>query len=515
MTMTTPPAAGVISGASNQGILKQALEDTLQAEKELPGGAAKSTVTIAAGTLVVSQAAHDVDTEAAASTDDLTAISVTGIPSGRIVTLSCANAGRATIVRSGIAGSGRIILADGQDYALDNTSKKLTLRLDGADWVEIGRANVADNPDLALLSLGNFAPSQQILPNMTVAIAAGSILSGTALTKVAAQNTTTITAPVTNPRWDIVYIDQTTGVVGVATGTESASPSDPAVPSGKIPVARVRLTAAAVTIPSSIIDDIRQIGASSSSGVSIISSVRNLKMSQTSASASFTITADEIIVETALGGTVYRLASFNKTVNLAATGAGGMDTGSAPASGFISVYAAVKADGTTTAFACSTATSSGSVYSGANLPSGYIATALIAVLPTNGSSQVPISYLRDRTFWHGTRVLLVSGNSGLPTTFTSLSVSSAIPSNAVSMHGILGNPAGATTNPFCALAADATGTGEVQASNNASTATGVTFDNFAAAMPFFGLPIITAQTIYYKALGATVAIRAECSGYTF
>ena len=48
-------------------------------------------------------------------------------------------------------------------------------------------------------------------------------------------------------------------------------------------------------------------------------------MSIATASATATFTADEIIVETALGGTQYRLSSFNKTINLGVVGAGGMD----------------------------------------------------------------------------------------------------------------------------------------------------------------------------------------------
>lgn len=105
----------------------------------------------------------------------------------------------------------------------------------------------------------NFLPSQQSTPNMTVLVNAGSILIGTALTKVAAQNTATFTAPVVNPRNDIVYIDQTTGVVGVAAGTPAVTPADPAVPSGKLPICRVRLQITTTAIINSLLDDLRQL----------------------------------------------------------------------------------------------------------------------------------------------------------------------------------------------------------------------------------------------------------------
>ncbi|MEX3961016.1 hypothetical protein AB4Y42_02180 [Paraburkholderia sp. EG286B] len=71
----------------------------------------------------------------------------------------------------------------------------------------------------------------------------------------------------------------------------------------------------------------------------VVGQVRNFVMNVATASASATPTADEIIVETNLGGTRYCIPSFSKTINLATTGAGGMDTGSAPVSGFVALYA--------------------------------------------------------------------------------------------------------------------------------------------------------------------------------
>ena len=88
----------------------------------------------------------------------------------------------------------------------------------------------------------------------------------------------------------------------------------------------------------------------------IVGSMRNGKMSVTAASASATFTADEIIVGAALNGSAKRLSSYSQAINLATTGAGGMDTGSAPVSGFVSLYAIAKPDGTTSILACSQST---------------------------------------------------------------------------------------------------------------------------------------------------------------
>lgn len=57
------------------------------------------------------------------------------------------------------------------------------------------------------------------------------------------------------------------------------------------------------------------------------------------ASATVTFSGDQIVVGTSLSGLQYVLGSFSKTINLATTGAGDMDTGSAPASGYVALYA--------------------------------------------------------------------------------------------------------------------------------------------------------------------------------
>ncbi len=107
-----------------------------------------------------------------------------------------------------------------------------------------------------------FAPSAQDTPNMTVAIAAGAILSGSTRTEVSAQSTATITAPATHPRIDLVVVDKTTGAVSVVAGAEGASPSEPALPAGKLPVALVALSVGMTAITNSDITDVRVGGGS-------------------------------------------------------------------------------------------------------------------------------------------------------------------------------------------------------------------------------------------------------------
>jgi len=106
---------------------------------------------------------------------------------------------------------------------------------------------------------GAFAPHQQTTADMTVAVDAGVIFNVDTDTRiaVAAQNTATLTAPATNPRNDIIYIDETTGAVAVATGTEAASPSDPAIPASKIPIAKIALTVGMTEITNADLIDYR------------------------------------------------------------------------------------------------------------------------------------------------------------------------------------------------------------------------------------------------------------------
>lgn len=103
-----------------------------------------------------------------------------------------------------------------------------------------------------------FQAHEQSTPDMTVRLEAGDLWDGpgNAPDVIAAQSTGTITAPSTNPRIDRVVID-TSGVVSVITGSEAASPTAPAVTSGKIPICQVALATSTTSITNSLITDER------------------------------------------------------------------------------------------------------------------------------------------------------------------------------------------------------------------------------------------------------------------
>ncbi|MBN3005585.1 hypothetical protein JW897_17775 [Chromobacterium alkanivorans] len=237
--------------------------------------------------------------------------------------------------------------------------------------------------------------------------------------------------------------------------------------------------------------------------MSVVGTMRNALMSVTAASASAMFSADEIVVESALGGTAYQLANFSKTINLATAGVGGMDTGSAPVSGFVALYAIYNTTTGTANILATNATSSvvGNIYGGANMPAGYTASALIGVWPTNSSGQFVVGYQIDRLI---SPAVLQVISAGAATSYTSLSIASAVPKNARSCEGYAS--LNGTGSGMAYIAASGTGLAEKIFAGNTSS-------SYGPAASFSNLPMITAQTLYYKQANGSVNI--FISGYSF
>jgi hypothetical protein len=223
----------------------------------------------------------------------------------------------------------------------------------------------------------------------------------------------------------------------------------------------------------------------------VVGSVRNAKMSITAASASGTFTADEIVVATALGGLQYRLGNFSKTINLATTGAGGMDSGTAPASGYVALYAIYNPTTATASILATNATSAvaGNVYGGANMPSGYTASALVSVWPTTTAGILVSGYQMDRVFSYGAIVKVLSTTAA--SVAATMNIAAAAPLNAKSCTG--------ASNIFN------TASGYSYASLVGGTASGVIPVTFVyvsvgnvQGYGQFSAPIITAQTLAYQ-----------------
>lgn len=245
---------------------------------------------------------------------------------------------------------------------------------------------------------------------------------------------------------------------------------------------------------------------------SVVGMMRNGKMSVPAVSASATFTADEVVTETVLGGPAFRLATFAQTVNLGTVGAGGMDTGAAPVSGFVALYAIYNPIANTRALLAVNATAAVApeVYGGANMPSGYTASALLSVWPTNASSQFQIAYQIDRRIFRASQT--VFSTVGQQASLTALSVSVAVPRNARSAWGNVNANINTPTSLFSSIAGSSTGVG---LSILAITQTGSASQG--ATIPFPETPILTLQTLFYTvtvAGGSSLNYDISVTGYS-
>lgn len=226
--------------------------------------------------------------------------------------------------------------------------------------------------------------------------------------------------------------------------------------------------------------------AASVASSTVVGESRNLTGNLAAASTTLTITADEIVVANALSGTHYRLASFSKSLNLSTTGAGGMDTGTVPASGFVAIYAIYNPTTQASALLGVNATSSKvpDVYGGSNMPSGYTASCLVIVWRT-ASSQMVQGRVQGRLFY-GLQIQ-VATTAGASNAYSSLSVSSAVPLNARACSGWSSITAATTTEVLTSyVASDASG-------NSVHRVIGIGYCGSN-----FKVPMITSQAIFRR-----------------
>ncbi|CNF83385.1 hypothetical protein [Yersinia enterocolitica] len=231
------------------------------------------------------------------------------------------------------------------------------------------------------------------------------------------------------------------------------------------------------------------IGLSQLTGV--VGTSRNAKMSIPSASATATFTADELIVQTALGGLQYKLSSFSKTVNLATTGAGGMDTGTVPGTGYVALYAIYNPTSGASALLAVNATSvrAPEVYGGANMPAGYTASALVSAWRV-ASSQFVIGFQRGRHISIPLTQLWSTATG--TTTITGVSLVPAAPVNAVSIDAYLTLYQTTTSvGVELSLYSSLSGIGQLRTNASVSGATSASISNGV-------LEVIDVQTLYFN-----------------
>ena len=247
----------------------------------------------------------------------------------------------------------------------------------------------------------------------------------------------------------------------------------------------------------------------------VVGGSRNLKASLTAAGSSVTYTADEIVVKKALGGTFACLGAFSQTLNLATVGAGGMDTGAAPVSGFVAVYAGVDPTNGNRAIWARDATSIAApeVYAGGQASvAAYTLNALIGVLPTNGSGQLPIFCQVDRDVFYGASSPLSTNTQGAAQSFA---IATSVPKNAKKCQGYAQIISSTTPSNLNAAIGPILGGGLVGVSAYLSITNSAALGGVMSG--FSNLPILTPQTLGYTATASagTMTLTVWISGYTF
>lgn len=222
-----------------------------------------------------------------------------------------------------------------------------------------------------------------------------------------------------------------------------------------------------------------------------VASASGVSVGITTASATATFAIGSAIAGVGLDGASYRLTSMSKSVNLAATGAGGMDTGSAPVSGYVATYLIYNPDlpisptNPTVVARDVTAVVAGEVYGGVNMPSGYTASALISILATNASGQFKIASQKGRKVsFEPVNVLTSVLNQP---TFVSLSIAGAVPLNAKHASGTLLGSSSSST-PISMQVASTAGSMDAQQTSASSV--------LSVGTPFRDIDLLTPQTIF-------------------
>lgn len=214
---------------------------------------------------------------------------------------------------------------------------------------------------------------------------------------------------------------------------------------------------------------------------------RNVRMSITAASATATITADEVIVSTGLGGNQYRVANVNKTINIGTAGLGGMNTGSAPNPGFVAIYLVYNPTTGDSALVAVNATSSKApesfgVFS--QFPA-YTASALLSVWRCY-SGTLAVGEQFGRSIY--TADLTLVALSGNVSSLTVLNISPYIPLNAKvwNGYGLINGTSSAVNNNFT-----------ISGTSGSVGIVAIGTGNSGNLSSFADVPIPVPQTTYY------------------
>jgi hypothetical protein len=245
----------------------------------------------------------------------------------------------------------------------------------------------------------------------------------------------------------------------------------------------------------------------------IVGSTSNVRASLAAAGTTITVAADSVTVGTALNGTSYTLTSYSQSFNGATVGAGGMDVGTLPATGYVALYAIYNPTAPAISILGTNAASSvPTVYGAGNMPAGYTASALLTVLPTNATPAMRIVEVKGKAVSIPPNTVLMT-SVAIPS-LTSASISAAVPANAISIVGYLNHVCGTTPGNAgvqTIIAGDAGGSGQQFMLFNCLSLTG----NQLVA-PFASVVLSTPQTLWWQVAvaGTSPQVQVAITQYT-
>jgi hypothetical protein len=222
------------------------------------------------------------------------------------------------------------------------------------------------------------------------------------------------------------------------------------------------------------------------SASSVTGVYRNL-LSNRPTVATITVTIDEIAL-TDTANSTFIARSVNETIDISASGDGGLDTGLEASSTWYFIWIIAKPDGTIGSVLSATDTTP-------TLPAGFTFKALVgAVYNNSGSDFIDFKQVDNSVVFLPVEVL--SSGSNQPT-YTSLDISTVVPITAKQIAGTLYAEDNSSTLTATYIASDSGGYGSQWIKHRPSTGTGGENQGI-----YSGIVLTETQTIYWKNQGA-------------
>lgn len=197
-----------------------------------------------------------------------------------------------------------------------------------------------------------------------------------------------------------------------------------------------------------------------------------------------------------------KFSSLNETLDITASGANGLDTGSEASGTWYYLWAIGKVDGTLDGLISASATAP-------TLPTGYVFKGLLGAVRNDGSSDFV------RFFQTGSVVVTPNDSvlsAGTAISYTSIDLSAYVPPTAISVKLNVGPNSSSGTNVVeCRIVPAGSGTTDTYGIAAYTYGTYATIGTSVAAE----CPMSTAQTVYYRVSGTNARVDINVNGYRY